>query len=35
MTSFESCQLCPREHCRSRKAPFDAQLFAERYQGAG
>ncbi|MFZ5808512.1 MAG: vitamin B12 dependent-methionine synthase activation domain-containing protein [Chloroflexota bacterium] len=35
MTSFESCQLCPRERCRSRKAPFDAQLFAERYQSAG
>lgn len=32
MTSFESCQLCPREHCRSRKAPFDAELFARRYQ---
>lgn len=26
-TPFTSCQLCPRENCRSRKAPFDPDLF--------
>ncbi len=31
-SSFASCQLCPRENCRSRKAPFDAELFEKRYQ---
>ncbi len=29
--SFASCQLCPRENCRSRRAPFDAELFEKRY----
>ena len=23
---FESCQLCPRERCEGRKAPYDAEL---------
>ncbi|MCS6907043.1 MAG: vitamin B12 dependent-methionine synthase activation domain-containing protein [Anaerolineales bacterium] len=30
-TQFISCQLCPREKCRARQAPFDAKLFQERY----
>lgn len=30
-SSFASCQLCPRENCRSRKAPFDPELFEKRY----
>lgn len=30
-THFTSCQLCPRENCRSRQVPFDAQLFESRY----
>jgi hypothetical protein len=25
-TSFESCQLCPREDCPGRRAPYDAGL---------
>ncbi|MGB9521325.1 MAG: vitamin B12 dependent methionine synthase [Anaerolineales bacterium] len=32
LSSFASCMLCPKENCRSRKAPFDAELFAKRYQ---
>ena len=27
---FESCQLCPREVCENRRAPYDPEL-AERY----
>jgi len=30
-TSFVSCQLCPREICPSRRAPYDATLLASRY----
>ena len=29
--SFESCQLCPRENCFGRKAPFVPDLFARKY----
>jgi len=29
--SFESCQLCPREDCPGRKAPYDKNLYAEKY----
>lgn len=25
-TGFKSCQLCPREHCPGRKAPYDESL---------
>jgi len=32
VTSFASCQLCPRENCRGRKAPFEPNLFEKRYQ---
>jgi len=27
--SFSSCQVCPREGCRGRKAPYDATLLQE------
>jgi hypothetical protein len=26
-TDFQSCQLCHRENCRSRRAPFDRELW--------
>lgn len=29
--SFESCQLCPRETCPGRRAPYDENLYARRY----
>jgi hypothetical protein len=29
--SFFSCQLCPREQCPSRKAPYDARLWQTKY----
>lgn len=29
---FASCQLCPREICPNRRAPYDPQLYANRYQ---
>ncbi len=32
--TFESCQLCQRERCPSRKAPYDAGLYARRYRSA-
>ena len=31
--SFESCQLCPRETCPGRRAPYDGNLYARRYAG--
>jgi hypothetical protein len=31
-TSFESCQLCPREACPNRRAAWDQKLFEARYQ---
>jgi hypothetical protein len=31
--SFESCQLCPREICPGRRAPYDENLYARRYAG--
>jgi hypothetical protein len=31
--SFASCQLCPRENCPSRRAPYDATLYDEKYRG--
>ena len=30
-TRFESCQLCPREDCPGRRAPYDAALIQSRY----
>jgi hypothetical protein len=29
--SFESCQLCPREVCPNRKAPYEKDLYQTRY----
>jgi hypothetical protein len=31
-TTFESCQLCQRERCPSRKAPYDEGLYERRYR---
>jgi hypothetical protein len=28
---FESCQLCPREDCPGRRAPYDSALYESRY----
>lgn len=30
--NFESCQLCQREACQNRRAPYDEMLFAKKYQ---
>jgi hypothetical protein len=30
--SFASCQLCPREMCPSRRAPYDPDLYEIRYR---
>jgi hypothetical protein len=30
--TFASCQLCPREACPNRRAAYDPELFAKRYQ---
>jgi hypothetical protein len=32
--TFESCQLCPREECPNRRAPYDPDLFGEKYRKA-
>jgi hypothetical protein len=29
--SFESCQLCPREGCPNRRAPYDETLYEREY----
>jgi hypothetical protein len=28
---FESCQLCPRDNCPGRRAPFEPALYATKY----
>jgi hypothetical protein len=28
---FESCQLCPRKECPSRKAPYDGELYETKF----
>lgn len=30
--SFASCQLCPRENCPNRRAPYEPELYTSRYQ---
>ncbi len=30
--TFASCQLCPREVCPNRRAPYDAALFERKYR---
>lgn len=32
---WASCQLCPREGCPNRRAPYDAALWQERYSAVG
>lgn len=32
--SFESCQLCPRESCPGRRAPYDKDLYAKKYSNS-
>lgn len=32
-TNFESCQLCPRDRCPGRRAPYDPELYKSRYHG--
>ncbi len=29
--SFENCQLCPREDCPGRRAPYDEHLWEQKY----
>jgi hypothetical protein len=31
---FESCQLCPKERCPGRRAPYDEKLLKTRYSDA-
>jgi len=31
-SSFQSCQLCPREVCPGRRAPYDATLYERKYR---
>ncbi len=33
--TFESCQLCPREVCPNRRAPYEQALFESRYAVKG
>ena len=30
--TFESCQLCPRQHCPGRRAPYDSSLYDRKYR---
>ncbi len=30
--TFESCQLCPREKCPGRRAPYDPNLYDRKYR---
>jgi hypothetical protein len=30
--NFESCQLCPRQDCPGRRAPYDKELYDSRYR---
>lgn len=30
-SSFENCQLCSRENCPGRRAPYDRLLYAQKY----
>ena len=33
--SFESCQLCPRPSCPNRRAPYDKDLYDQKYRPTG
>jgi hypothetical protein len=30
--TFASCQLCPRQNCPSRRAPYDPDLYEQKYR---
>jgi hypothetical protein len=30
---FQSCQLCERENCPNRRAPYDEMLYEQKYSG--
>ena len=30
--SFASCQLCPRDNCPNRRAPYDPELFERKFR---
>lgn len=30
-TGWQNCQLCPRESCPGRRAPYDAELYRKKY----
>ncbi len=30
-TNYENCQLCPREGCPGRRAPYDKELYRRKY----
>jgi predicted transcriptional regulator len=30
--TFASCQLCPRQGCPNRRAPYDPDLFEAKYR---
>lgn len=32
--TYENCQLCPRQTCPNRRAPYDAGLYDRRYMAA-
>ncbi|OQA45483.1 MAG: Vitamin B12 dependent methionine synthase, activation domain [Chloroflexi bacterium ADurb.Bin325] len=32
--TFASCQLCPREECPNRRAPYDPELFERKYRAS-
>ena len=34
-SSFENCQLCPRESCPGRRARYDKDLYEKKYKPAG
>ncbi len=31
-THYENCQLCPRERCPGRRAPYDKELYERKYR---
>jgi cobalamin-dependent methionine synthase I len=33
--SFESCQLCTRQNCPNRRAPYEEGLYERKYRRAG
>lgn len=33
--NYENCQLCPREACPGRRAPYDSELYNRKYRKEG